>query len=52
MALQYFCARKFSTDVIDAASSRGIDIKKLFPFLVKGEITDYSWHVVTGQATR
>jgi alpha-acetolactate decarboxylase len=38
--------------LIDAASSRGIDIKKPFPFLVKGEITDYSWHVVTGAAKR
>jgi hypothetical protein len=43
---------EFERFLIDAASSRGIDIKKPFPFLVKGEITDYSWHVVTGAAKR
>jgi alpha-acetolactate decarboxylase len=38
--------------LIDAAKVRGIDIKKTFPFLVTGEITNYTWHVVTGAAKR
>jgi len=43
---------EFERFLINAADSRGIDIKKPFPFLLTGEITDYSWHVVTGAAKR
>jgi alpha-acetolactate decarboxylase len=43
---------EFERFVTDTARSRGVDIKKPFPFLVSGEITDYTWHVVTGAAKR
>jgi alpha-acetolactate decarboxylase len=42
--------REFERFVLDSARSRGIDIKKPFPFIVTGEITQYAWHVVTGTA--
>jgi alpha-acetolactate decarboxylase len=43
---------EFERFLMSAADSRGIDIKKPFPFLLRGEITDYTWHVVTGAAKR
>ncbi len=44
--------KEFERFVIDSARSKGIDTKRPFPFLVMGEITDYVWHVVTGEAKR
>jgi hypothetical protein len=43
---------EFKRFLVDAASSKGIDPKKPFPFLLTGEITNYTWHVVTGAAKR
>lgn len=43
---------EFERFVTDTARSRGVDIKRPFPFIVTGEITDYTWHVVTGAAKR
>ena len=43
---------EFEQFVINTAHSKGIDINKPFPFIVLGEITDYTWHVVTGKAKR
>jgi hypothetical protein len=43
---------EFERFLVDAASSIGIDTKKPFPFLLTGEITNYTWHVVTGAAKR
>lgn len=33
---------EFERFIIDNARSRGVDIKKPFPFIVAGEITDYA----------
>jgi alpha-acetolactate decarboxylase len=43
---------EFEQFVINIAHSKGIDINKPFPFIVLGEIMDYTWHVVTGKAKR
>jgi len=40
--------QEFERFVIDSARSMGIDINKPFPFIVIGEVTNYTWHVVTG----
>jgi hypothetical protein len=44
--------QEFEQFVINTAHSKGIDINKPFPFIVLGEVTDYTWHVVTGKAKR
>lgn len=40
--------KEFEQFVIDSAGKRGIDTNKPFPFVVHGEITNYTRHVVTG----
>jgi len=40
--------REFERFVIDSANSTRININRSFPFIVRGEITDYTWHVITG----
>jgi alpha-acetolactate decarboxylase len=42
--------KEFERFVIDSARSKGIDTREPFPFIVMGEITDYTWHGVTGTA--
>ena len=44
--------KEFEQFVIDSARSKCIDTRKPFPFIMMGEITDYTWHVVTGVAKR
>ncbi|NQT70463.1 MAG: acetolactate decarboxylase [Desulfobacteraceae bacterium] len=44
--------REFERFVIDSADSARIDINRPFPFIVRGEITDYTWHVITGAVKR
>ena len=39
---------EFEQFVVDTARKMGIDITKPFPFVARGEITNYLWHVVTG----
>jgi hypothetical protein len=40
--------REFEEFVIAQARKVGIDTAKAFPFVARGEITNYRWHVVTG----
>ena len=40
--------QEFERFVIDSARSMGIDINQPFPFIVIGEVINYTWHVVTG----
>jgi alpha-acetolactate decarboxylase len=42
--------REFERFVIDTARKIGIDISKPFPFVARGEVTNYLWHVVTGSS--
>ena len=42
--------REFEQFVVDAARKMGIDITKPFPFVARGEVTNYLWHVVTGSS--
>lgn len=44
--------REFERFVIDSANSTRIDISRPFPFIVRGVITDYTWHVITGAVKR
>lgn len=32
--------------IIDKAAAAGLDVGEAFPFLIRGEITNYRWHVV------
>lgn len=40
--------REFEQFVVDTARKMGIDSTKPFPFVARGEVTNYLWHVVTG----
>jgi alpha-acetolactate decarboxylase len=40
--------REFERYVIDQARKAGVDATRAFPFIARGEITSYRWHVVTG----
>jgi alpha-acetolactate decarboxylase len=44
--------REFERFVIDSATATRIDINRPFPFIVRGAVTDYTWHVITGAAKR
>ncbi len=44
--------QEFEGFVVEQARAQGIDVEQPFPFLVLGVMTDYTWHVVTGQANR
>ena len=50
--IQDMTQQEFEQFVINIARSKGIDINSPFPFIVFGEVTGYTWHVVTGKATR
>ena len=41
-------SEQFEKYVLQQAETYGIDVKEPFPFLVRGSIRDYQWHVVTG----
>jgi len=41
--------RKFERFVIDSANATHININRPFPFIVGGDIIDYTWHVITGK---
>jgi alpha-acetolactate decarboxylase len=43
---------EFEQFVIDNASATQININRPFPFIVNGEVTDYTWHVITGRVKR
>jgi len=43
--------QEFERFVIHSARSIGIDPNKPFPFIVIGEVTNYTWHVVSGTST-
>jgi len=42
--------REFERFIIDNANATGMDTNRPFPFLVRGSVTDYTWHVITGKA--
>lgn len=44
--------QEFERFVIDSANSTRININRAFPFIVRGEVTDYTWHVVTSAVKR
>ncbi len=44
--------QEFERFVIDSAKSTRININRPFPFIVRGEVTEYTWHVITGKAKR
>jgi len=44
--------REFERFVIDSANATHIDTDRPFPFIVRGEVTDYTWHVITGKSKR
>jgi len=43
--------REFERFVTDSALTR-MSINRPFPFILSGEVTDYTWHVITGTAKR
>ncbi len=44
--------QEFERFIIDSANATHIDTDRPFPFIVRGEVTDYTWHVITGKAKR
>jgi alpha-acetolactate decarboxylase len=44
--------REFERFVIDSANLTRMNINRPFPFILSGEVTDYTWHVITGTAKR
>ena len=44
--------QEFERFVIDSANAVGMDTNRPFPFIVRGAVTDYTWHVITGKAKR
>lgn len=44
--------KEFEKFVIESAVSKNLDTRKAFPFLVRGEIADYEWHVVIGRPAK
>ncbi len=42
--------REFERFVIDSAKLTRMNINRPFPFILSGEVTDYTWHVITGLA--
>ena len=44
--------QEFERFIIDSANVTRINTDRPFPFIVSGEVTDYTWHVITGKAKR
>ena len=44
--------QEFERFIIDSANATRINTDRPFPFIVRGEVTDYTWHVITGKAKR
>jgi len=42
--------QEFEGHVLDSARAMGIDVNEPFPFLVRGTMTNLTWHVITGKA--
>lgn len=43
---------QFEAFVVRTAKSRGIDVERAFPFILRGALPSLKWHVVTGAAPK